>query len=178
MSQVVRWLWLRPETIERIQGATSPEVALASEAYFEAAKPLETDPALLAAICAGLRVLHPEDEATIAWLDAPGPRLISVRQARRVGGLLHFVKAKALQAVLPAPVDAKPFSSALRLLTNRFGDCGLHGWGALVGVAQAAVPAPKAATPLALLKAENERLRALLQQHGIDPDSGTKPGGG
>jgi len=163
------------ERLEQLQRAPSVEAGIAAVGgNLHYSKPFELSPELLAAAVQALRLLRSEDAAIVAHLDLSAralPCLIDVKQARRLGGLLHFIAPAELrdqmQQVNTAVTDTKQLTAFIRVLRTRFAECGLHQLGAVLQLAYAAPP--KKPTRLELLEAENARLRALLQQHGIDP---------
>lgn len=55
-------------------------------------------------------------------------------------------------------------------LKRRFAECGLQQWAMLLVPTAPAQAAPKKPNRLAELEAENARLRALLLEHGVNPD--------
>jgi hypothetical protein len=123
-------------------------------------KPVELDPSFVSAVHAAVREVYPEDASLFDSFSAPMPVVLSVRHARRLGALFCVADRGRLRK---AGVDPK----ALTAFAKCFTDCGLQGWGLLLELAEPTVKPP---TKLQQLAAENERLRALLEKHGIDPD--------
>lgn len=139
-------------------------------------KPFELDADFVAAVVDALRQLRPEDAALLRDLDFTtdsAARVLSVRRARRLGGLLHYVDTRALlEGVQKASSfsEVKWLSTQIGALKKRFAECGLHAWGVHIERTVPAQPVVKKPSKLSQLEAENARLRALLAAHGIDTD--------
>ncbi len=176
-AQVLKAQAIDAELAAKLSLAPSLEAGLASaHSPLHYSKPFELEPTFLSAALEALRRLRPEDARLIdrLALDGLGPRLIELREARRLGGLLHYVDSKvwreAIQRVDPSLADTKWISTQLSALKKRFSECGLHRWALVLVRTAPAVVAPKKPSRVSELEAENERLRALLLKHGIDPN--------
>lgn len=167
------------ELAAKLSLAPTLEAGLASEpSPLHHSNPFELEAVFLSAALEALRRLRPEETHLInrLALDDAGPRLLDLREARRIGGLLHYVDSKiwkeTIQGADPSLADPKWLGTRVDKLKRRFAECGLQKWAMLLVCTAPAQAAPKKPSRLAELETENARLRALLLEHGVNPDEG------